>query len=515
VAWSIPRHPALHPSSANTIVTRSSYIAVDLGASSGRVMRGTLTEAAVQLEEIRRFPTRSLQLADGLHWDIGYLHSEIMAGTAAAIEGGPARGIGFSSWGVDYALLADDGTPLGAPFHHRDGRTAGLAARLDAEFLYAETGIQTLEINTLVQLLAEKPEGAIASARSLLFMPDLFGYVFTGRQVAERTIASTSQLLAWDGRPSAAVRDYAGLPDLVPPVAVAGSLLGAPLPRVRERTGFTGLVLSVAGHDTASAVAAIPAEPGEDIAFISCGTWGLVGFERQRPELGAASLAAGFTNEHGIDGTYRYLRNVSGLWLLTESLRFWNEPADVGTTAALVVAASSCPRFRSIIDPLHPGFIAPGDMPGRIAVFCASTGQPVPETRAQFARCIIDSLALSFADAVRTGAALTGSRSAAIHLIGGGSQIRDLCATLADVAGLPVIAGPVEATSLGNVLVQARALGQLDSLEAIRSRVAASVDLTRYEPGASPAATAAVTRFEGIARSAFGMLGLSKTMDSA
>ena len=480
-------------------MTRTTYVSVDLGASSGRVMLGSVGDSSVQLDEVRRFTTRTMRLPDGLHWDVGHLYAEIMAGVAAAVERGTSpRGVAFDSWGVDYALLSEAGSILGTPFHHRDARTAGLASNLDTELLYAETGIQTLEINTLVQLLAERPEGALSAARTLLFMPDLFGYFFTGRQVAERSIASTSQLLGWDGSSSHAAREHAGLPDLLPPVVAPGSLLGSPLRHIRERTGFTGLVLSVAGHDTASAVAAIPAAPGEDFAFISCGTWGLVGLELRRPELGHASHLSGFSNEQGVDGTYRYLRNVTGLWLITESLRFWQEPSDAATSAALVASAAACPPFRSMIDPLDPVFVAPGDIPGRIAAYCESTSQPVPSTKGEFARCILDSLALSFADAVAHG--LGAHRDATRHRPHGGwgIQIDLLCATVADLTGIAVVAGPTEATALGNVLVQARALGDLTSLEAIRARVAGSVRLRRHEPQRSAETDAASSRFAGL-----------------
>lgn len=484
----------------------SSYIAVDLGASSGRVMRGTLTETSVHLDEVHRFATPSIRLDDGLHWDISGLMNEIFAGVTAATDRGPARGIGFDTWGVDYALLSESGSLLAAPFHHRDSRTSGLASRLDEEFLFNETGIQTQEINTLVQLLAEDSGGALSAARTLLLMPDLFGFVFSGRRVAERTIASTSQLLRSDGLRSTAVLEYSGLPDLLAPLSEPGSLLGPATPRIRERTGFTGLVLSVAGHDTASAIAAIPADPEVEFGFVSCGTWGLVGYELEAPDLSAESLAAGFTNEHGVDGTYRYIRNVTGLWLISESLRSWGETADTSTSAAAVEAAVQCTPYRSLIDPLDPVFISPGLMPQRIADFCISTGQPVPRTRAETVRCIIDSLALSFADALRTGSEITGVRPAAIHMIGGGSRIDDLCRTLAEVAGMPVVAGPAEATSLGNVLVQARALGGIGSLTAMRARVAASVDLRVHEPTGTTAAGDAVARFAGIARVAPGVL---------
>lgn len=476
-------------------------LAVDLGATSGRVMLGTVGDARVRLTEVHRFTTRSVRLPDGLHWDVTGIYGEILVGVRAAIaQGASPRGIAFDTWGVDYALLSDAGTLLGAPFHHRDTRTAGLTAGMDAGFLYRETGIQTLEINTLTQLLAEPRQGPIAAARSLLFLPDLLGYLFSGVRTAERTIASTSQLLDGKGERSAAVLDLFDLPDLLPPIVEPGTPLGPPLPHLTALTGFTGEVLSVAGHDTASAIAAIPvAEP--DFAFVSCGTWGLVGFELREPNLSEASREAGFTNEHGVDGTYRYLRNVTGLWLLSESLRSWGEPATSAASAGLVEAAGACPRFRSVIDPLDPVFIAPGDIPERIRDFCRSSGQRVPATRAEVARCIIDSLALSFASAIDAGSAITGIEPGRVHIVGGGSQIEDLCATLADLTGVRVVAGPVEATALGNVLMQARALGELGSLSEIRATVAASTRPREYLPRSTGDIAAARLRFTDLARS--------------
>ena len=481
-----------------------SYIAVDLGATSGRVMLGSIEGDIVLLDEVHRFPTRSLQLPDGLHWDVAQLYSEIIAGVSAAVARGASPvGVGFDTWGVDYALLADDGRLLGLPFHHRDARTAGRSTLVDDSFLYAETGIQTLDINTLVQLRAEPPT-ALAAATELLFRPDLFAYLFSGLRSAERTIASTSQLLHWSGVPSTVIPAWAGIPDLLAPMVAAGTVLGEPLAHVRAATGFSGQVITVAGHDTASAVAAIPAE--EEFAFISCGTWGLVGFELAAPILSERARLAGFTNEHGVDGTYRFLRNASGLWLLTESLRAWGEPVTSESSASLVSAAAEAPRYVSIIDPLDPLFLAPGDMPARIAEFCVRTGQPAPSTRAEVARCILDSLALAFADAIEAGAALTGTSPRAIHVVGGGSQIAELCQAIADVTGVRVIAGPAEATALGNVLLQARALGQIADLAQLRALVARSSSPRIHEPGVVRAAADARERFLAVVGSTSGVL---------
>lgn len=473
----------------------TSYLAVDLGASSGRVLRGTLDGGDLRVDVIRRFPTRSLELPDGLHWDVGHLLHEVLGAIGDVVAAGiePAS-VSFDTWGVDYALLSETGTVLGFPFSHRDPRTRGMTAQLDEAFLFEATGIQTQEINTLVQLLAESRPGPLDAAEHLLFLPDLLAYSLTGVRGTDRTIASTSQLLGANGEPAGAVTARYRLPDLLPPVMPTGSVLGDVRTSVTRATGFRGHVVVGAGHDTACAVAAIPAE-NEDFAFISCGTWGLVGFELTSPHLSASARELGFTNEHGVDGTYRFLRNVTGLWLLNESMRSWNLPASGTSAAELVAAAQTVPRFASIINPLDPVFAAPGDMPDRIGRYCARTNQPVPVSPAEITRCILDSLALSFADTIAAGAGVAGIEPGVIHMVGGGSTIADLCATVADLAGLPVVAGPTEATGLGSLLIQARTNGEIDSLATARQIVRATSHLTRYEPRESPGLRSALNRF--------------------
>jgi rhamnulokinase len=473
----------------------TSYLAVDIGASSGRILRGALHSDRLHVEEVRRFPTRSLELPDGLHWDVGHLSHEILGGIADAVgAGGDLATISFDTWGVDYALVSDTGAVLGFPFSHRDARTRGMTAGLDDEFLFEATGIQTQEINTLVQLLAEPRGGALDAAEHVLFLPDLLAFSLTGIRGTDRTIASTSQLLDARGTPAHTVAARYGLPDLLPPVSPTGSVLGGVRANVTETTGFGGDVILGAGHDTACAVAAIPAESA-DFAFISCGTWGLVGFELPAPQLSSSARTLGFTNEHGVDGTYRFLRNVTGLWLLNESLRAWGLPVSGASAAELVMAAQSLPRFASIIDPLDPVFLPPGDMPERIAGFCGRTGQGVPVGAAQVTRCIIDSLALSFADTIVAGARIAGVDPRVVHMVGGGSAIADLCAAVADLTGLPVVAGPIEATGLGNLLIQARARGDIDSLASARAIVRATTPLVRHEPGAGRGTASAIDRF--------------------
>ncbi len=476
----------------------TSYLAVDVGASSGRVIHGALRGDQLHIDVTRRFITRSLELPDGLHWDVGHLYTEILAGLSQAVaSGADPVSVAFDTWGVDYALVSAEGRMLGLPFTHRDTRTRGMTTAVENGFLFAETGIQTQEINTLVQLLAEPRPGALAAAEHLLFMPDLLAYTLTGVRGTDRTIASTSQLLAADGAPARAVTARYDLPDLLPPVLPGGATLGGARASVADATGFRGDVVVAAGHDTACAVAAIPTD-AHDVAFISCGTWGLVGFELPAPQLSASARELGFTNEHGVDGSYRFLRNVTGLWLLNESMRAWGVTASSTAAAELVAAAHPLPRFVSVVDPLDPVFLAPRDMPRRIAAYCESTGQRVPDGPAEVVRCIIDSLALSFADTLAQGARIAGVQTSAVHMVGGGAAIDDLCAAVADLTGLTVVAGPVEATAIGNILLQARARGEIGSLAELRQIVRSSTHLVHHEPRGSGARRTAMAAFRDL-----------------
>jgi sugar (pentulose or hexulose) kinase len=440
--------------------------AADLGAASGRVMVGTVGPDELVLAECHRFPNRPVRVAGTLHWDILFLYQEMLDGLRAA---GPVDGIGIDSWAVDYGLLDAAGTLLGNPVHYRDGRTDGAAAnleRLGAERLYATTGLQFLPFNTIHQLAAEP---RLALGDTLLLIPDLLTYWLTGERGAEVTNASTTQLLdvrtrTWS---TSLMADTGITPGLLPalrePGTVVGDVDGTP-------------VIAVGSHDTASAVVGVPAE-SERFAYISCGTWSLVGVELDRPVLTEASRAANFTNELGVDGTVRYLRNVMGLWLLQECVREWG--AD---TAALLVEAARLPKS-AVIDPDDPVFLPPGDMPARIADACRGAGQPVPAGRAATVRCIVDSLADAHRRTIEQAQELSGRAVDVVHIVGGGARNTLLCQLTADACGLPVLAGPVEATALGNVLVQARALGAVDGdLAALRALVRATQPVVRYQP---------------------------------
>jgi rhamnulokinase len=457
-------------------MTARVFAAVDLGASSGRVIKASLSTTGLHLEEVHRFPNEPVSVNGTLHWDILALYRGVLEGLRKA---GPVDSIGIDSWAVDYGLIDETGELLGNPVHYRDARTTGgwqeVASTIGEERLYATTGLQQLSFNTLYQLAAAKGTPQLGAARHVLMIPDLIAYWLTGQIGAEITNASTTQLFdlrtrAW----SSELITEIGLDEsLFPPLREPGTVIG----RARELDGEP-VVVAVGSHDTASAVVAVPAE-GENFAYISCGTWSLVGVELDAPVLSEASRAANFTNEGGVDGTIRYLRNVMGLWLLQESCRTWGE-VDL---PALIEAAARKEQFVSVIDPDHPDFLAPGDMPARIAEFCRRTGQPVPTDKAAYVRTILDSLALAHRRTVREAAALSGKRVDVIHVLGGGARNALLCRLTADACGLPVLAGPVEATALGNVLVQARAAGLTGpALADLRALLRDTQQLTRYQP---------------------------------
>jgi rhamnulokinase len=443
------------------------YAAVDLGASSGRVIVGEVGPDRLQLSQIHRFPNEPLTLPDGLHWDVTRLYREMIAGLRDA---GDVASIGIDTWAVDYGLLDERGALLGLPYHYRDTRTGNVRP---ADH-YRVTGIQHLPFNTVYQLRSEPP-AKLDMAVTLLLMPDLLGYWLTGEIGAERTNASTTAL--YDVRAGEWSRELCAdldIPDrLLPPLREPGAALG----RTGPRTGLDLPVVAVASHDTASAVLAVPTT-SERFAYISTGTWSLTGVELDRPVLSEASRAANFTNEVGVDGTIRYLRNVMGLWLLQECQRAWGEP----DTGALVHAAESARPFAAIVDADDASFLAPDDMPARIAAYCERTGQQVPTDRGAYTRCILESLALAHRLAIRDAVRLSGRDVDVVHLVGGGSHNRLLCQLTADACQLPVVAGPVEATAIGNVLAQARADGGLSDRGEMRALVAATMPLVTYRP---------------------------------
>ena len=452
-------------------------------------MLGYVGHNELKLVPVSRFPNGPVNVDGHLHWNVSGLFDHAVSGIAAAARQEPElAGIGVDSWAVDYGLLTA-GRLRGEPFHYRDERTANGVAivhdTVSAAELYAANGLQHLPFNTLFQLADDLENGRLASADTFLLVPDLLNFWLTGTQFAERTNASTTGLLSpitgqWDD----ALITRLGLPrDLFRELISAGSPVGTVLPAIAKRIGVSGLEVSAVGsHDTASAVVAVPATT-EDFAYISCGTWGLVGVELEAPIISEAGRLANFTNEGGLDGRVRYLHNVMGLWLLSESVRSWEAEGAVIELADLLAAASAVSTTVAVFDANDPRFSSPGDMPARIAEWCREHGAPVPQSAAEFVRSIIESLADAFAKAVEKASELSGKNVSVIHIVGGGSQNELLCQLVADRSGLRVQAGPVEATAIGNVLVQARAQGFVSgSLEAMRSIVAATVEPKNYLP---------------------------------
>jgi rhamnulokinase len=467
--------------------------AVDLGASSGRVMAARVGPERLELHEVHRFPNRPVPTAGTLHWDVLGLYAGILDGLrAAGRDLGRLDGVGIDSWAVDYGLLDADGDLLGNPVHYRDVRhetaVPAVHAAVRPEELYRVTGLQHLPFNTIFQLAAARGTAQLAAARTLLLVPDLLAYWLTGAVGAEVTNASTTGLLDAASREWARpLIDALGLPrELFPPLRQPGDRLGELRADVLAETGLTGPVpvTAVGSHDTASAVVGVPAAD-DRFAYISCGTWSLVGVELEKPVLSESSRGAGFTNELGVDGTVRYLRNVMGLWLLQESQRTWAAAGLTADLPDLLAAAARVPAFTTLVDPDDARFLPPGDMPARIAAYCTETGQTPPQSVPATVRCILDSLALAYRRSVRKAAELSGRSVENVHLVGGGARNTLLCQLTADACGLPVMAGPVEAAALGNALVQARAGGVLSGgLAELRALIRSTHDVQLYLPNA-------------------------------
>ena len=472
--------------------TGGSVAAVDLGASSGRVMLGHVAANRLELHSVARFPNNPVRTIDGLHWNILELYRNALSGLQAAVREAPAlASVGIDSWAVDYALLRGD-RMLGTPFHYRDARTAvGVEAThaiVPPTELYGENGLQVLPFNTLYQLAADRTNGDLDAADGLLLIPDLLGYWLTGRRVAERSNASTTGLLHAAGGAAAGWNDglitRLGLPRaLFPELVSAGESIGALLPGVAADLDSERLELvAVGSHDTASAVVAVPMLT-DDCAYISSGTWSLVGVELPSPVLTEASRAANFTNEGGVDGRVRYLRNVMGLWLLSESIRSWERDGEPVDLSGLLAQAAAVPGPGILFDVDDARFLPPGDMPARIEAHLLERGLCPPGSRAELVRSIVESLAAAYARTLRTITELSGRSVRTVHIVGGGSQNELLCQLTADYTGLPVQAGPVEATAIGNVLVQARAQGFAGgSLESLRDLVRQAFPPRSYRP---------------------------------
>ncbi len=469
--------------------------AVDLGATSGRVMLGRVGPNTLELDEAARFPNIPVRIWEGdratLHWNVVELYRSVVEGLAAALRTEPGLvSVGVDAWAVDYGLLRK-GILGTIPFHYRDERTlAGtdlVHARIGAAELYRQNGLQYLPFNSLYQLSVDRAAGRLDDADAMLLIPDLFTYWLSGEQVAERTNASTTGLLTPDGGGwNTGLIDALELPrGLFQPLVEPGTTVGSLLPSLRadlEISGAGPRVTTVGSHDTASAVVGVPMH-AETAAYISCGTWGLVGVELEHPVLTDDARVANFTNEGGVDGRVRFLHNVMGLWLLSESIRTWQAQ---GLDVDLVDLLERAERFTEpvpVFDADDPRFLAPGDLPSRIADWCAENGLGSPRNPVEYVRSIVESLADAFASAVRTAADLSARTIDTVHIVGGGARTRLLCQLTADRSGLPVLAGPVEATAIGNVLVQARAQGLVNGdLESLRALVIRAHEPVRYAP---------------------------------
>jgi rhamnulokinase len=464
-------------------------VAVDLGAQTGRVAVGVFDGTRLTVDEVHRFANVPVLAGGTLYWDALRLFHDTVDGLRAAASRGPVHAIGVDGWGVDFALLDRDGHLVQNPVHHRDARTEGVMERLfhrmPARRLYERTGIQLMPINTVFQLhaLSARSDPVLEIAARLLLVPDLVHFWLGGFATTERTNASTTQ--CFDPRShdwALDVIEAAGVgSELFPDVVEPGTVLGGLLPEVAEQTGLGGAsVVASATHDTASAVVATPL--AADAVYISVGSWSLVGLELPEPLITDAAFDANVTNEGGVGDTTRLLRNVDGLWLLHECRRTWAQQGSPWDYAELVRMAADTPSAGAFIDPNDPRFLGPGDLPERIREYCAETGQPIPDSPAAVVRCLLESLALEHRHAVELLARTAGITPSAVHLVGGGARNAPLCQWTADATGLPVLAGPVEATAIGNILVQAIALGELVSTADARDVVRASFPPEVFEP---------------------------------
>ena len=456
---------------------------------------GPCRPGGITIDEVHRFVNPQRKVLGHLHWDLLYLFEEIKNGIRAAVNDGkgPVVSMGIDTWGVDFGLLGKNNELLGLPVTYRDGRTDDIPEEvfrlIPREELFAATGTQPLQINSLFQLYAVARSNPLLldSADALLFMPDLLSLLFTGKRYSEFTIASTSQLLDISRREwSKSIMDRLGLPTrILMPLKRPGEVIGAILPDIARETGLTNgtILVTVGGHDTASAVAAVPAS-GNRWAFLSSGTWSLLGMEIEGPRLSPEFDAKGFTNEGGVSGNILLLKNVMGLWLLQECRKEWEKLGKNKTYDELVAMSALATPFRSLVNPDDLSFLHPGNMIEAIREFCVRSDQPPPETPGAFARCIFESLALTYRRVLNNIVALTGHAVDTLHVVGGGSRNPVLNQWTADACGITVLAGPMEATAVGNVIAQGIACESIDSWEEGRRRVGASFRLERFEPKA-------------------------------
>ena len=465
-------------------------LAFDFGASSGRAILGTFDGQTISLEEIHRFSNDPVLVGGTFYWDVLRLFHEIKQGILKAKQAGGFDAIGIDTWGVDFGLLDKDGRLLENPVHYRDARNVGMiekaAERISKDRMYDLTGIQFMEFNTAFQLLSLKlnrPE-LLERAQTLLFMPDLLGYFLTGKITAEYSIATTSQLVDIHTRQwSKEMTEALGIPlRILPSIAGTGAILGPLSDELCAELGVPPVnVISVCGHDTQSAVTAVPSAE-KDFVFISCGTWSLFGTELEEPIVNETSKAFNVTNEGGYGYSTAFLKNICGLWLIQESRRQWKREGSDYSYAELEKLAVASQPFQCFIDPDAPDFVAPGDMPGRIKEFCRRTGQYVPQTVGEVVRCIYESLALKYRHVFNGLKNCTGKDYAHINVVGGGTKDGLLCSMTASACNVRVYAGPIEATVLGNIAVQLLSLGELKDIAEARRVIAEGEKLKTFEP---------------------------------
>jgi rhamnulokinase len=488
------------------------YLGVDLGAESGRVMAGLFDGNTMQLEELHRFPNGPVSLNNTLRWDVLRLWSEISKGLSAAAEkyGDRIVSVGVDTWGVDYVLFSENFEILGQPYHYRDARTQGMLEeayqRVPKEDIFAESGLQFLELNTLYQLLALQKENpdVLGAAQHLLLMPDFFHWCLSGANTAEFTEATTSQCFHPEKKTWAydLLKRFDLPTHIFPEVVNPGTKIGTLLPSVSTETGLSQInVVAPASHDTGSAVAAVPTKNTgtPSWAYISSGTWSLVGVEIQDAIFNQKALELNFTNEGGVDGTYRFLKNIMGLWLVQRCKRDFEKQGNTLDYSQLTQMAADAQPFRSILNPDDASFLNPPDMTEAIREYCKNSNQPIPETEGQFVRCSLESLALKYDEVLKSVEDLTGTPIEVIHLVGGGSQNKLLNQLTANACNKPVITGPIEATVFGNLLVQARASGEVGSLSDIRNIVRQSTSVEEFLPQASDDWNEAKSKFAELA----------------
>ena len=484
---------------------KQNFFAVDLGATSGRTILSSFTKNGINLEEVSRFPNHLIEVGGHFYWDIYALYSHIIDGLKKVAQlGEPITSIGIDTWGVDFVLLGKDGNLLRQPYSYRDPHTVGapeaLFSRISRSEVYGKTGIQIMNFNSLFQLdtLRRNKDSALEAADKILFMPDALSYMLTGEMVTEYTIASTAQLVnAHTQRLEPELLKAVGLTEKnFGRFVFPGEQIGVLTEEVQKMTGLGPIpVIAVAGHDTGSAVASVPALD-RNFAYLSSGTWSLMGVETDAPVITAETEALNFTNEGGVEGTIRLLKNICGMWLLERCRLNWGETS----YPELISEADSCEPFRSLINPDDACFANPTDMEKAIIEYCHATGQPAPEQRGQIVRCIFESLALRYRQVLENLRALSPRPIETLHVIGGGSRNDLLNQFTANAIGIPVVAGPSEATAIGNVMIQAMAAGEATDVAGMRQLINRSIPLKTYQPQDMEAWDAAYIHFKNCVR---------------